>query len=66
MGLTRELVRVDSRNPLLVPGGPGEAVVARALCDILLSWGMNAELQDATRGRPNVVARVGSAGSGGR
>ena len=28
LALTRELVRVDSRNPSLVPGGPGEHAVA--------------------------------------
>jgi acetylornithine deacetylase len=55
-------VRIDSRNPSLVPGGPGEGAVARALCDILVAWGFRAELLDAAPGRPNVVARVGKAG----
>ncbi|HXT16946.1 MAG TPA: ArgE/DapE family deacylase [Gemmatimonadaceae bacterium] len=61
--LTRELVRIDSRNPSLVPGGPGEAKVARALRDVLVSWGFRAELHEAVPGRPNVVARVGKAGA---
>ena len=62
VALTRELVRIDSRNPSLVPGGPGEAAVARALCAILTAWGFAAELRDAAPGRPNVVARIGKGG----
>lgn len=59
VALTRELVRVDSRNPTLVPGAPGEADVARALGAILESWGFVVDLRDAAPGRPNVIARVG-------
>ena len=62
IALTRELVRVDSRNPSLVAGGPGESAVARALADVLETWGMTVELRDAAPGRPNVIARVGKAG----
>jgi acetylornithine deacetylase len=64
VALTRELVRVDSRNPSLVPGGPGEAAVAKALGEILSEWGLRVELLDAAPGRPNVVARIGKATSG--
>ena len=32
--LTRALVRIDSRNPLLVPGGPGEGAIASAIHDL--------------------------------
>ena len=59
VALARELIKVDSRNPSLVPGGPGERAVARALGDILLDWGFRVELIDASAGRPNVVARIG-------
>jgi acetylornithine deacetylase len=62
VALTRELVRIDSRNPSLVAGAPGEARVARALSEILGEWGFHVELQDAAPGRPNVVARVGAPG----
>ena len=58
VALTRELVRVDSRNPSLVAGAPGEAAVARTLADILVSWGLEAEVREAAPGRPNVIARV--------
>ncbi|MFN2567263.1 MAG: ArgE/DapE family deacylase [Gemmatimonadaceae bacterium] len=59
VALARALVRVDSRNPTLVPGAPGEAAVARFLSGVLEAWGFRVELHDASPGRPNVVARVG-------
>lgn len=62
VALTRELVRIDSRNPSLVSGAPGEAGVARALAEILREWGLRVELQEAAPGRPNVIARVGTPG----
>jgi acetylornithine deacetylase len=62
VALTRLLVQVDSRNPDLVSGAPGEGEVARALCSVLQSWGFRADLQEITAGRPNVVARIGSPG----
>ena len=62
VALTRELVRIDSRNPSLVPGGPGEAAVARALAEVLDAWGFRVEVRDVAPGRPNVVARIGTRG----
>lgn len=62
VALTRELVRIDSRNPSLVPGGPGETAVARALHAILSEWGFESDMRDVAPGRPNVVARLGRAG----
>lgn len=66
VALTRELVRVDSRNPTLVAGAPGEATVARALARVLEAWGFRVELRDAAPGRPNVIARIGNARHGSR
>ena len=63
VALTRELVRIDSRNPSLVPGGPGEAAVAAALSDILTAWGFRVDVRDAAPGRPNVIARIGTPGA---
>ena len=62
LALTRALVAVDSRNPALVEGAPGEGPVARVLADVLRAWGMRVEIYDALSGRPNVVARAGRAG----
>ncbi len=66
VALTRELVRIDSRNPGLVPDAPGEGAVARALADVLESWGFRVELQEVMPGRPNVVARAAGEVGGGR
>ena len=60
--LTRLLVRVDSRNPGLVAGAPGEGDVARALASVLEAWGFDVTLQQVADGRPNVVARIGTSG----
>lgn len=62
IALTAELVRIDSRNPSLVPGAAGEFAAARALCTVLERWGLDARLDEALPGRPNVVARVGRPG----
>src|SRR6185312_4910447 len=62
VALTRELVRIDSRNPSLVAGGAGEAAVARPLADILRGWGFSVDVIEAAPGRPNVVARIGKGG----
>lgn len=63
VALTRFLVRIDSRNPGLVPGAPAEGDVARALAAVLEAWGFRVSLQEVVTGRPNVVARIGGAGN---
>jgi acetylornithine deacetylase len=60
VALTRALTQVDSRNPTLVPGAPGEAPVAELLARVLTEWGFSVELQYAAPGRPNLSARVGA------
>ncbi|MBA3656629.1 MAG: ArgE/DapE family deacylase [Gemmatimonadaceae bacterium] len=62
LGLTRALVSIDSRNPLLVPGAPGESEVAGFLASVLRAWGFSVEIVEAAPGRPNVVARIGKPG----
>lgn len=57
--LTETLVRVDSRNPTLVPGGPGESGCAHVLAEVLGGWGFRLEWQDVTEGRANLLARIG-------
>lgn len=64
VALTRELVRIDSRNPSLVPNGPGESAVARALSEVLVAWGFTVEVNEVAPGRPNVIARIGRPGGG--
>lgn len=64
VGLLKALLRVDSRNPSLVAGAPGEAGVARLLADTLRTWGMEVAIVEAAPGRPNVVARKRGSGGG--
>lgn len=62
--LTRALVQIDSRNPDLVPGAPGEGAAAAFLADVLARWGFRVELQETAEGRPNVLARIGDPAGG--
>jgi len=62
--LAQALVRVDSRNPNLAPGAPGESACVALLRDVLDGWGFRTEVHDAIAGRPNLVARVGEARGG--
>jgi acetylornithine deacetylase len=54
--LLRELVAIDSVNPMLVPGARGEAEASQFLSDFLRQRGIEARLEEAAPGRPNVVA----------
>jgi acetylornithine deacetylase len=58
--LTSALVKIDSRNPTLTTGAPGETECAQFLHDVLHDWGFVTELQDTAVGRPNLVARIGT------
>jgi len=58
--LTRALVKIDSRNPTLTSGAPGERECALFLRDVLHDWGFRTELQDAAIGRPNLIAYIGT------
>jgi acetylornithine deacetylase len=65
--LARALVRIDSRNPSLAAGGPGESACVELLRGVLDTWGFRVEVHDAAPGRPNLLARIGGAkGSGAR
>ena len=64
VGLLKALVEVDSRNPSLVPGAPGEGAVARMLAEVLSDWGLETSVVDAAPGRPNVIARRRGTGRG--
>src|SRR6476661_7852625 len=59
VALTQALTRIDSRNPTLAPGAPGEGPIALALGEILTRWGFDVSVTDSVSGRPNVVARIG-------
>ncbi|GHF43165.1 acetylornithine deacetylase [Deinococcus metalli] len=62
--LLAALVRSDSTNPSLVPGGAGEGGIARFVGGWLAARGIAAELDEAAPGRVSVIARVPGTGGG--
>jgi acetylornithine deacetylase len=61
--LLGRLVAIDSVNPALVPGGAGEREIAVFVAAWAKDAGLEAEVLEATPGRPSVVVRArGSAG----
>ena len=62
--LLADLVAIDSINPSLVPGGAGEAEIARFVGGWLEAHGLEVDLVDAEPGRPSVVARARGTGDG--
>jgi acetylornithine deacetylase len=55
IALLRDLVSINSVNPTLSPGAPGEADIARRLAEELRAWGLAVEITEVAAGRPNVV-----------
>jgi acetylornithine deacetylase len=53
--LLRDLVAVNSINPTLVPGAPGEAAVADTIAIEMRRIGLDVAVDDIAPGRPNVV-----------
>lgn len=55
LALLRDLVAIDSVNPVLAPGGGGEAAVAEHAAGVMRRAGLDVAVTDAAPGRPNVV-----------
>jgi len=53
--LLRDLVAINSVNPTLVPGAPGEAAVADAIASEMRRLGLDVSVEEVVPGRPNVV-----------
>jgi len=53
--ILRELVAINSVNPTLVPGAPGEAAIADAIARAMRGAGLDVSVEEAAPGRPNVV-----------
>ena len=53
--LLRDLVAINSINPALAPGAPGEAEIADAVAAELRRAGLDVQMQHTAAGRPNVV-----------
>jgi acetylornithine deacetylase len=63
--LLARLVEIESINPALVPGGAGESAIAAFLVEWAAGNGLDAEVREATPGRPSVVVRARGRGGGG-
>lgn len=59
-----DLVRIDSVNPSLVPGGAGESRIAAHVAEKLRALDMTVTTLEATSGRPSVVGRLTGPGGG--
>ena len=59
-----DLVKIESINPELVPGGSGELNAARYVADFLQAAGVEARLQEVGRGRFNAVGTLPGRGGG--
>lgn len=64
LDLLADLVRIDSVNPLLVPGAAGERMIAGFVADRLERAGIATRTTDVAPGRPNVHARLSGLGQG--
>ena len=62
--LLAELVRINSVNPDLVPGGAGESQIAQRIIAWAEQHGLEAHLVEPVPGRPSVVVVARGAGGG--
>ncbi len=58
------LVRINSVNPFLVPGAPGEKEIAGFIAESLASFGLKTEIFEPEPGRTSVVGRLAGSGGG--
>jgi acetylornithine deacetylase len=62
--LLKRLVEINSVNPSLVPGAPGESEIAECVADFLRKIGLETRVEDVEPGRTNVVGVLKGAGGG--
>jgi acetylornithine deacetylase len=62
--LLSRLVAIDSVNPSLVSGGAGEREIASFVADWARDAGLEADVLEATPGRPSVIVRARGKGGG--
>ena len=62
--LLKQLVAIDSVNPSLIPGGAGEARIARFVATWLDGAGLEVVIDEPTPGRPNVIGIARGSGGG--
>ena len=59
-----ELIRINSINPSLVPGAPGEEAIARYVAHALRRLGLDVTTLESHPGRPSVIGKLRGAGGG--
>jgi acetylornithine deacetylase len=64
VALLSDLVAIDSVNPALAPGGAGEREIAAYVAGWAHRAGLEADVLEATPGRPSVVVRAHGSGGG--
>src|SRR2546423_4305642 len=62
--LLRDLVAINSINPTLVPGAPGERDVANAVADAMRRASLDVVVEEVAPGRPTVVGGLAGASRG--
>jgi acetylornithine deacetylase len=58
------LVQINSVNPTLAPGAPGERAIAEFIADSLRSFGLETEIHESEPGRASVLGRLRGTGGG--
>ncbi len=58
------LVRINSINPVLVPGAPGEPEIAEYVARWLAGAGLEVAIHESEPGRPSVTGRLPGTGGG--
>lgn len=58
------LVRINSINPILVAGAPGETEIAAYVKGVMQELGLEVQVHEPQAGRPSVVGRLAADGSG--
>lgn len=62
--LLKHLVRINSVNPTLVEGAPGEAEIAEHVAEFLRGIGLETQVEEVEPGRPNAVGVLKGSGGG--
>ena len=62
--ILKELVRINSVNPSLVEGAPGEAEIAEYVANFMQGIGLETKVEEVKPGRPNVVGFLKGSGGG--
>jgi acetylornithine deacetylase len=64
LALLKDLVKINSVNPSLVPGAPGEAEIAEYIGNYLQGLGLKTRIEEMEPGRANAVGTIKGTGGG--